>query len=108
MAVLVAEAEGAEVVFRIKLAEETRGEGSMSTYKWTCGECGDSFEASSDLAVEGWAMGHRERHRVEKLPVDEQAAYYAAQIKAMSMMGRPIEPDEITAEKIDVVPPRRT
>jgi hypothetical protein len=46
--------------------------------RWTCGECGDSYEATGSGArfeVGQWTREHKERHRVDKLPEDERQAY---------------------------------
>lgn len=37
-----------------------------STCRWTCGECGESYQADGvvgDLKVDRWAREHREMHR---------------------------------------------
>jgi hypothetical protein len=57
--------------------------------KWTCGECGESYEASGvvgDLQVDSWAREHRERHRIEKLSPEEQAEHLDRRIRAQLMM----------------------
>lgn len=56
--------------------------------KWTCGECGESYEASgvvADSQVDRWASRHREHHRVEKLPSDEQAEYWNRKIRTQML-----------------------
>lgn len=55
----------------------------MSGYgvcRWTCGECGDSYEADGvvgDHMVDRWMRDHKEMHRRQKLTREqkEQAAY---------------------------------
>jgi hypothetical protein len=60
----------------------------MSGYgicRWTCGECGDTYEHDGivgDLKVDRWAREHKEQHRVEKMSLQEQADYTSARLGA--------------------------
>jgi hypothetical protein len=62
------------------------------SHKWTCGECGDSYEASGvvgDLQVARWEQEHREWHRVEKLPDAERQEHYKRRARAaLALFGR--------------------
>lgn len=59
------------------------------SHKWTCGECGDSYEATGvcgDLQVDRWMREHREMHRVEKMPAEERAKYEENKMRVWSEM----------------------
>lgn len=49
-----------------------------ATYRWTCGECGDTFEATGvvgDLKIMRWRAEHKEEHRYEKMSSAERKEY---------------------------------
>ncbi len=53
--------------------------GAYGNHKWTCGECGESYEASGvvgDSKVDRWRARHKEEHRVEKMTPDERLEHY--------------------------------
>lgn len=57
----------------------------MSDCKWTCGRCGDIFEASgsvADLQVHRWRREHIEEHRVEDMTEAERQRYWADKAEA--------------------------
>jgi hypothetical protein len=59
--------------------------------KWTCGECGESFEASGvvgDLKVERWRRDHKEEHRVEKLSDEERNDHYRRRAESALRVSR--------------------
>jgi hypothetical protein len=62
------------------------------SHKWTCGECGDSYEASgvvADLTVARWEVEHREQHRIEKMTEEERQKHYDGRARAaMALFGR--------------------
>lgn len=48
------------------------------TYRWTCGECGETFEASNscvaDFQLMRWRTEHKEEHRRERLTPEQRRA----------------------------------
>lgn len=55
--------------------------------KWTCGECGESYEVDSVVAdsnVNRWARDHREAHRVSKLAPAARQKHYEDRLAALA------------------------
>ena len=62
---------------------------SYGTCRWTCGECGESYEASGvvgELKVDRWARDHREMHRFEKMTAAEQREHLERKLAAFERM----------------------
>jgi hypothetical protein len=58
----------------------------MSDYAWTCGKCGDRFEADGvvgDIIVMRWRREHLEEHRVAEMTPEERWAHFEMLIGAL-------------------------
>ena len=54
--------------------------------KWTCGECGESYESEGvvgDMRVARWRREHKEEHRVQKMSPEGRKAYHDQKARAL-------------------------